>query len=157
MSIAPKPAPGWPFCRGFTLTEVLVVLVIMGLAMSLSVVQFEAYIQRSKTQIALRHVVDLIQRTQVRSFTTNRAHRIDQAELDRLANLAVENQAGERSARGSPQADIETIALQPILIGPDGACNNGSVSVTVEERQFLIKVYAPFCETEVLHQNQDTP
>lgn len=132
--------------RGFTLTEVLIVLVVLGLILGFSGTNFDSYRRLTQLQNEVRALSAQIQKAQLTSLVTSASTTIDQDFVEGLLREAV--QPGNR-ASGPPTAGLAITVETAMRIGPDGSCSEGAFMLDLSDFRYALKMMAPLCDATI--------
>lgn len=116
-------------CKGFTLIEVLVALVIMSLISSIAVPSINAWMEGR----AFRDKVNTV--------------KSNLAQLPQQANLNDDAIYIEKGAVFSEQYGEGVDVLEPIEVLRNGFCKSGLVAVSLYQRSTTLKIKNHACET----------
>ncbi|MBI2382258.1 MAG: prepilin-type N-terminal cleavage/methylation domain-containing protein [Gammaproteobacteria bacterium] len=123
--------------RGYTLLEMLVVLVILGLMSGVVGPRIWTQIRVWRESSMIRDVADQIRHLPFEAYS--RGHGF---------HFASEKQA--RQLLGSLPSDWQVQVITPFRVQANGVCEPGRFAFTVDERTHQIEVQAPLCRT-VIH------
>lgn len=137
---------GRALAAGFTLTEVLVVLVIMGLILGFSGSRYDSYRLQTELQNEARLVSAQIHRVQLQNLTTVSEARIDQETLERFLTEA---RTAADTDSGRPPAPVVVRVTQPLQITADGACSSGTIWFDLADFRYALEISAPFCDAVI--------
>ena len=117
--------------KGFTLIEMLVVLVILGLTSALVLPKFPAIYDRFKSKSELEKFSQSLAVLPLQAYTKQQTITLNQSSANKILEL--------------PSAwEIEI--PQPIIYKANGVCLGGELSYKIKGQITLIKLVPPYCE-----------
>ena len=131
---------------GFTLPEVLVVLVIMGLVLGSAGTRMGSYQVRTQLENEARSLSAVIQRVQYANLVTGKTRLIDTDFIESMLRSAMDPQS---RLLGPPPDGLAITVTAPVKVGQDGACSDGSYLLAWRDMRFALRFTAPLCEAAI--------
>ncbi|MBE9549999.1 MAG: prepilin-type N-terminal cleavage/methylation domain-containing protein [Proteobacteria bacterium] len=133
-----------PSQRGFTLIEILVVMVLIGLMVSMVGLSMSKSVSRAEIRNASRDVLSALRYTRTQAIVTHREQvlmvdleqRTISAPGQKVIKLPEGIELGMTTARREQQSET----LAGIRFFPDGGSTGGKVFLTVGEREYIIHI-----------------
>ena len=116
---------------GFTLIEMLVVLVILGLTSALVLPKFPAIYEKFKSKSELETFSQSLAVLPLQAYTKQQTIVLNQASANELLKLP---------------SEWEIQIPQPIIYKANGVCLGGELSYTVKGQSTAITLIPPYCE-----------
>ena len=131
---------------GFTLVEVLVVLVIIGMVLGFAGTRLDGYQIRTRLENEARSLASAIQRTQYSNLVTGKTQMIDKDFVENKLRSAMVPQS---RLLGPPPDGLAITVVAPVKIGQDGACSDGSFLLEWRDTRYALNFVAPLCEATI--------
>lgn len=127
----------------FTLAEVLVVLVIIGLVLGVTGTRLDGYRERLRLDNEVKALAGEILKAQLVVMATG-----SERSLDKLFVAEVLTAAAQPGARnlGYPPEGLAVTVEVAAQIGPDGSCSAGRYRLALGRTRTALVLKPPFCE-----------
>lgn len=137
---ASRERPALGISSGYSLAEVLIVLVILGMILGFSGMKFDSYRTQQQLVNEARLLQGHLQSLQLASLRSRRSTVIDAAHLEGLARAD--------ASKGDLRAAAVTVDAA-VRIAVDGSCSPGRYSMTLGSYQYALSVSAPLCDSTI--------